>query len=122
MVFTLLAVFVACLGLYALAAYTAEQRTKEIGIRKVMGASVPQLVALLSHDFLRLVIIAVMVGIPAGYYLMNQWLESFAYRVNMNMVMFLLAGLVSILIAMLTVGYKSIMASMANPVQSLRSE
>jgi len=121
-VFSALAIVIACLGLYALAAFMAEQRTKEIGIRKVMGASVPQLVSLLSKDFLWLVGIAVVVGIPVGYYLMDQWLEGFAYKTTIDSMVFVLAGVISLLIAWLTVSYESLKAAMANPVQSLRNE
>jgi putative ABC transport system permease protein len=117
-----IAIFIACLGLYALAAFTAEQRTKEIGIRKVMGASVPQLVTLLSTDFLKLVLIAVAVGIPAGYYLMNRWLEAFAYKTSIGTVVFVLAAGISLLIAWFTVSVESIKAAVTNPVKSLRNE
>ncbi|MBY0434309.1 MAG: ABC transporter permease [Cyclobacteriaceae bacterium] len=122
MLFAGLAIFVACLGLYALAAFTAEQRSKEIGIRKVMGASVPQLVNILSRDFILLVLIAFVIGIPAAYYLMNQWLDSFAYRTNISVTVFIIAGLVSLVIAWLTVSFESLKAANANPVKSLRSE
>jgi putative ABC transport system permease protein len=117
-----IAIFLACLGLYALAAFTTEQRTKEIGIRKVMGASVPQLVSLLSKDLLWLVGIAVILGIPAGYYLMHLWLEGFAYKTTLNITVFAWAAIISLLIAWLTVGYESIKAARANPVSSLRNE
>jgi putative ABC transport system permease protein len=117
-----LAIFVACLGLYALAAFTAEQRTKEIGIRKVMGASVPQLVTMLSKDFLILVTIAFVVGVPIAYYLMNQWLEGFAYKTTIDVFVFFLAGIVSLGIAWFTVSFESFKAANANPVKSLRSE
>jgi putative ABC transport system permease protein len=117
-----IAIFIACLGLYALAAFTAEQRTKEIGIRKVMGASVPQLVTLLSTDFLRLVLIAVVFGIPAGYYLMNRWLEAFAYKTSISILVFVLAAGISLVIAWFTVSVESIKAAVTNPVKSLRSE
>jgi putative ABC transport system permease protein len=121
-VFSVLAIVIACLGLYALAAFMAEQRTKEIGIRKVMGASVSQLVSLLSKDFLVLVGIAVVVGIPVGYYLMEQWLQGFAYKTTIDSMVFVLAGMISLLIAWLTVSYESLKAAMTNPVQSLRNE
>jgi putative ABC transport system permease protein len=122
LLFSALAIIIACLGLYALAAFTAEQRTKEIGIRKVMGASVPQLVALLSREFMVLVLIAIGVGIPAGYYLMDQWLQGFAYKTTIGMSIFIVAGLLSVAIAWITVGYESVKASLANPTQSLRNE
>lgn len=117
-----LAIVVACLGLYALAAYTAEQRTKEIGIRKVMGASVNQLIGLLSQDFVRLVLIAIVLGIPIGYYLMTEWLNTFAYRIDLHATLFVIAGLISLLIALITVSFESFRAARANPVKSLRSE
>jgi putative ABC transport system permease protein len=122
LLFASLAIFVACLGLYALAAFTAEQRTKEIGIRKVMGASVPHLVLMLSKDFMILVGIAFVIGIPAGYYIMEQWLKGFAYKTNIDVVVFLFAGAASILIAWLTVSFESYKAASNNPVKSLRSE
>lgn len=117
-----IAIFIACLGLYALAAFTAEQRTKEIGIRKVMGASVPQLVTLLSKDFLKLVMIAVAVGMPVSYYLTERWLESFAYKTNIGVTVFILAGSLSLFISWITVGFESVKASVSNPVNSLRNE
>jgi putative ABC transport system permease protein len=122
LLFASLAIFVACLGLYALAAFTAEQRTKEIGIRKVMGASVPQLVLMLSKDFMILVGIAFLIGIPIGYYIMENWLEDFAYRTNIDALIFVFAGAVSIFIAWLTVSFESFKAARNNPVKSLRSE
>lgn len=122
LLFTGLAVLVACLGLYALSAFTAEQRTKEIGIRKVMGATVPQLINMLSKDFLILVALAWLVGMPAGYYLMQQWLSGFAYRMELTIFIFISAGLISLAIAWLTVSIESFKAASANPVKSLRSE
>lgn len=122
LVATSIAIFIACLGLYALAAFTAEQRTKEIGIRKVMGASVPQLVSLLSRDFLRLVVVAVVIGIPTGYYLMNRWLEGFAYKTTIGWSVFVSAAVLSLLIAWLTVSFESVKAAVSNPVNSLRNE
>ncbi|MDL5047966.1 ABC transporter permease [Oscillatoria amoena NRMC-F 0135] len=117
-----IAIFIACLGLYALAAFTAEQRTKELGIRKVMGATVPQLILLLSKDFLKLVLIAVVVGIPVGYYLMNTWLEGFAYKTSIGITVFAAASVISLLIAWLTVSFESVKASFSNPINSLRNE
>lgn len=122
LLFSALAIFIACLGLYALAAFTAEQRTKEIGIRKVMGASVLQLVTLLSKDFLKLVMIAIVVGIPVGYYLMDRWLEGFAYKTSIGVTVFIFAGVLSLAIAWITVGFESVKASLTNPVNSLRNE
>lgn len=122
MLFAGLAIFVACLGLYALAAFTAEQRTKEIGIRKVMGASVSHVVGMLSRDFMVLVAIAFVIGIPAGYYMMDKWLEGFAYRTDITLIVFLSAGFISMIIAGVTVSFESFRAAKANPVKSLRSE
>ncbi len=122
LLFAGLAIFIACLGLYALAAYTTERRTKEIGIRKALGASVFQLAQMLSGDFVKLVIVSFIVAAPLGYYLMNQWLQGFAYRVNVNILVLVLAGALSVLIAWLTVGIESVKAARTNPVKSLRSE
>lgn len=118
----MLAVVIACLGLYGLAAFSAEQRTKEIGIRKVLGASVKNLVGLLSKEFLRLVIIANIIAWPLAWYAMNQWLQNFAYRINIAWWVFVLAGGLALLIALLTVAYQAIKAAVANPVKSLRYE
>lgn len=122
LLFAGLAIFVACLGLYALAAFTAEQKTKEIGIRKVMGASVSQLVNMLSKDFILLVGISFVIGIPASYYLMEKWMQGFAYRTEIGVGVFALAGMVSLVIAWLTVSIESFKAASNNPVKSLRSE
>ncbi|MEX0722305.1 MAG: ABC transporter permease [Gracilimonas sp.] len=120
--FTLLALFIAALGLFGLAAYSAEQRTKEIGIRKVMGASVANIVALLSKDFVKLVILGFIIAIPIAWYAMNQWLADFAYRIEIGPGIFVLAGAAALVIALLTVSWQSIKAAIANPVDSLRSE
>ncbi|MBL7865334.1 MAG: ABC transporter permease [Cyclobacteriaceae bacterium] len=122
LIFASLAIFVACLGLYALAAYTTERRTREIGIRKTLGASVTQLANMLSKDFIMLVLISFVVAAPLGYYLMSSWLEGFAYRVTLNPLIFLGAGVLSLVIAWLTVGFESVKAALMNPVESLRSE
>lgn len=121
-IFAGLAIFVACLGLYALAAYSTERRTREIGIRKTMGASVSQLTALLSKDFMVLVIISFLIAAPLGYYLMSSWLQGFAYRVQLSVVVFFGAGILAFAIALITVGIESVKAAVANPVNSLRSE
>ncbi len=121
-IFTGLAIFVACLGLLALAAFLAEQRTKEIGIRKVMGASVRSIVLLLSKGFTRLVLIAFVIAIPLAYWAMQTWLSDFAYRIEISVWPFLLAGGVALLIAWLTVSYQSIKAALANPIDALRDE
>lgn len=117
-----LAIFVACLGLYALAAFTAEQKTKEIGIRKVMGATVPHLINMLSKDFLLLVLISFVIGIPASFFLINKWLTSFAYRTEIGIGVFALAGFVSIVIAWLTVSIESFKAANSDPVKSLKND
>ncbi len=120
--FAVLAILIACLGLFGLAAFTAEQRTKEIGIRKVLGASVLSIVGLLSKDFLKLVFIAILIASPLAWYAMSQWLKDFAYRIDIAWWMFALAGLLAVGIALLTVSFQSIKAALMNPVKSLRSE
>jgi putative ABC transport system permease protein len=120
--FSILAIFIACLGLLGLAAYVTQQRTKEIGIRKVLGASVTNIVGLLSKDFLKLVGIALLVAAPVAWYAMRRWLSDFAYRIDLSWWMFALAGALAILIAFLTVSYQSIRAAVANPINSLKDE
>ncbi|WP_020606313.1 ABC transporter permease [Spirosoma spitsbergense] len=120
--FTILAVLIACLGLFGLAAFAAEARTKEIGIRKVLGASIGSVVTLLSKDFLKLVGIAIIIGLPLAWYLTGQWLQNFAYHVDIAWWVFAGAGLLAIGIALLTVSFQSIKAALMNPVKSLRSE
>ena len=120
--FTSLSIFIACLGLFGLATFMAQQRTKEIGVRKVLGASVTSIVALLSKDFLKLVLIAIAVSVPLAWYAMNRWLQDFAYRIDMPWWVFALAGVVAVLIAFVTVFYQSVKAALMNPVVSLRSE
>ena len=117
-----LAILIACLGLFGLAAFMAEQRTKEIGVRKVLGASVSSIVGLLSKDFLRLVFIAILIASPLAWYAMHRWLEDFAYRIDIAWWVFALAGLLAVGIALLTVSFQSIKAALMNPVKSLRSE
>jgi len=121
-IFSVLIIFVACLGLFGLATYTAEQRTKEIGIRKVLGASVTQVTQMLSKEFLKLVLIASLIAFPAAWWAMNKWLQSFAYRINISWWVFLVAALAALLIALFTVSFQAIKAAIANPVQSLRTE
>ena len=121
-VFALLAILVACLGLFGLAAFTTQQRVKEIGIRKVLGASVSGITALLAKDFIKLVLIAIVVASPLAWYLMKQWLQDFAYRIEIQWWMFVLAGALAVGIAFLTISFQSIKAALANPVKSLRSE
>jgi putative ABC transport system permease protein len=120
--FSILAIFIACLGLYGLATFTAEQRTKEIGIRKVLGASVTNVVGLLSKDFLKLVLLANVIAWPLAWWAMRQWLQDFAYRTEVSPWVFVLAGGSALVIALLTVSYRAIRAGLANPVKSLRTE
>lgn len=120
--FASLAILIACLGLFSLAAYTAARRTKEIGVRKVMGASVNQIVLLLSKDFTRLVVIAFFIATPIAAVLMNRWLDDFAFRIDLPFHIFALAGFLALLIAWLTVSYQSIKAALGNPVKALRHE
>lgn len=122
LIFALLAIFISCLGLFGLASFTAEQRTKEIGIRKVLGANIPQIVQLLSKDFLRLVFISLIIAIPIAWYSMQRWLQDFAYRIEISWWVFVAAGLAAVLIAILSVSFQSIRAALANPVDSLRAE
>jgi putative ABC transport system permease protein len=120
--FTFLSLFIACLGLFGLAAYTAERRTKEIGIRKVLGATFSNLVTLLSKDFAKLVLIAVIIAFPVAWWAMNKWLADFAYRINISPWVFIAAGVVALMIALLTVSFQSVKAAVMNPVKSLRTE
>jgi len=120
--FSLLAVLIACLGLFGLATYMAEQRTKEIGVRKVLGASVPNIVSMLSKDFLLLVLISFVIAVPVAWWGMNKWLQDFAYRINIGWWIFIVAGVIALLIALITVSFQAIKAAIANPVKSLRTE
>jgi putative ABC transport system permease protein len=120
--FTFLAIFIACLGLFGLGSFTAERKTKEIGIRKVLGASLGQLLLLLSKDFVQLVIVANLLAWPIVWYAMNQWLQGFAYRTSLNWLMFFLTAAAAVAIALLTVSFQTIKAALANPVESLRYE
>jgi len=120
--FTFLAIVIACLGLFGLAAYAAEQRTKEIGIRKVLGANIATLVGLLSRDFIKLVLVAIVIATPIAWFAMQQWLHDFAYRADMHWWLIAIAGLAAIIIAFVTVSFQAIKAALTNPVKSLRSE
>jgi ABC-type antimicrobial peptide transport system permease subunit len=122
LLFCILAIFVACLGLFGLAAFMAEQRKKEIGVRKVLGASVFSITKMLSTDFVKLVFISLVISFPIAYWVMNNWLENFAYRININWSVFVISGLIAIAIALFTVSFQSIKAAMINPVKSLRTE
>jgi putative ABC transport system permease protein len=121
-IFSGIAIFISCLGLLGLAAYTAQVRTREIGVRKVLGASVGGILRLLAFDFMKLVVIAIVIATPASWYFMNKWLQDFAYKINVGWFVFVLAGLLAIVIALLTISFQSIKAALANPVKSLRTE
>jgi putative ABC transport system permease protein len=121
-VFAGLAIFTACLGLFGLASFMAEQRTKEVGIRKVLGATAMNVTALLSKDFVKLVLVANLIAWPVAWYAMNRWLQDFAYRINISWWVFALAGGLALLIALLTVSAQAIKAALANPVEALRYE
>lgn len=120
--FSVLAILIACLGLLGLATYTAEQRTKEIGIRKVLGANIGSIVGLLSRDFIKLVLIAIVLATPVAWYGMNKWLEGFAYQVPVHWWVFLIAGVLAVIVALVTISFQAVKAAMMNPVKSLKSE
>jgi putative ABC transport system permease protein len=120
--FTVLAVFISCLGLFGLSLFMVEQRTKEIGIRKTLGASVSHLVGLMSKDFLLLVVVANVISWPVSYFIMNKWLQNFVYRINFELWVFALAAALALFIALLTIAYQTFKAATANPVDSLRYE
>jgi putative ABC transport system permease protein len=121
-IFSAFAIFVACLGLLGLTLFATTQRTKEIGVRKVLGASVANIVVLISRDFLRLVLFAFLIASPIAWYVMHQWLKDFAYRINMSVWIFLFAGSLALIIALATISFQAVRAAMANPVKSLRTE
>jgi putative ABC transport system permease protein len=121
-VFALVAIVISCLGLFGLAAYTAQVRTREIGVRKVLGASVGQLVQLLARDFIRLVLLAILISVPPSWYLMNKWLEDFAYKIGIPWTVFFLSAMLAIGIALLTISFQSVKAALVNPVKNLRTE
>jgi putative ABC transport system permease protein len=121
-IFTGLALFIACLGLMGLAAYLAEQRKKEISVRKVLGATISQVVVLMSKDFARLMIIAFVFATPLAYYMMKNWLDGFAYRVEISAPVLVAGGVAVIVIALLAVSYQAIRAALLNPVESLKEE
>jgi putative ABC transport system permease protein len=120
--FAVLAIIIACLGLFALAAFMAEQRSKEIGIRKVLGASVENITRLLSMDFVKLVILSIVIASPIAWWGMTKWLQDFTYRAPISWWIFAGAGMVAIMIALLTVSYQSIKAAIANPIKALKTE
>jgi putative ABC transport system permease protein len=119
---TALAIIISCMGLYGLSIFVAERRVKEIGIRKVLGASVPGIVTMLSKDFIKLVGISFVIAVPIGWYLMGEWLSGFEYKIDLGIMVFILAGIVSFLIAWITIGFESVKAALGNPVNALRSE
>ena len=121
-IFCGLAIFVACLGLFGLAAFMAEQRKKEIGIRKVLGASILGITQMLSKDFVKLVLTALVIAFPIAFWLMERWLQSFAYRIDIGWDVFFVAGLCALVIALFTVSFQSVRAALMNPVKSLRTE
>ena len=121
-IFAMIAIIISCLGLFGLSAFTAEQRRKEIGVRKVLGSSVTSIIKLLSKDFMRLVLIAILVAGPLAWWVMKNWLQSFAYRIEINFWVFILAALIAICVALLTVGFQAFKAALANPVKCLRTE
>ena len=121
-VFAALAIIISCLGLFGLAAYTAERRTKEIGIRKLLGASVAGLAGLLSMEFVKLVIVSTLLAFPLAWYAMNNWLQNYAYRVSINWWVFVAAGVAAMLIAVVTISFQAIKAALMNPVKSLKTE
>ncbi|MEP6005264.1 MAG: FtsX-like permease family protein, partial [Maribacter dokdonensis] len=120
--FTILAIFISCLGLFGLISYVAEQKKKEIGVRKVLGASVQSVVKLLTKDFIKLVLIAFVLASPIAYYFISRWLEGFTYRIEIKWWVFLASGVLVMVITFLTVGLQSLKSAAANPVKSLRSE
>ncbi len=120
--FSVFSILIACLGLFGLASFVAQQRTKEIGIRKVLGASVAGLVGLMSKDFVRLVLVANLIAWPLAYFAMNRWLQDFAYRINIGIEIFLFSGLLALAIVLLTVSFQAIKAAVANPAEALRYE
>jgi len=120
--FTILTIIIACLGLFGLITFTVEKRVKEIGIRKVLGAGVGSMVTLLITSLLKVVLISLLVAVPLSWLVMNKWLEDFAYRIHLEWWMFLASGIISIIIALITLSFQAIKAAIANPVTSLRSE
>ena len=121
-IFSCLAIFIACLGLFGLSAFTISQRIKEIGVRKVLGASVPQIVVELSRSFLALVIIASVIALPVAWMFMHRWLLGFAFRIDLSWWVFLSAGIIAFIIAFATISFQAVKAANMNPVKSLRSE
>jgi len=121
-IFSGIAIFLCCLGLLGLVSFIAEQKTKEIGIRKVLGASVASIATLLSKDFIKMVLIAIVIASPVAWWAMNKWLEEFVYRIHITWWMFAAAGVLALLIALSTISFQAIKAALVNPAQSLRTE
>jgi len=121
-IFSCIAIFIACLGLFGLSAFTISQRVKEIGIRKVLGASVSEIVRVIAKDFLKLVAVAAIIAFPIAWFSMHRWLQDFAYRISISWWIFVVAGVVALCIALLTISFQAIKAALANPVKSLRNE
>ena len=121
-VFTAISLLIIMLGLLGLIAFIANQKTKEIGIRKILGASVPNILLLLTKEFLKWILLANVIAWPIAYYFMNNWLKDFAYRINITLWPFLLSGIIALLIAIATVSYQSVKAALANPAKSLKCE
>jgi putative ABC transport system permease protein len=121
-IFAGIAILLACLGLFGLSAYAIQQRTKEIGVRKVLGASAANIALLVSNQFIRLVIIAFVIAAPLSWFVMTNWLQDFTYRINISWIIFAVTGFLTLLITLLTVSFQSVKAAMSNPVKSLRTE
>ena len=119
---TLLAIFIACLGLFGLASFATKQRTKEIGIRKIIGATIPHIMWLLNSEFLKLTVLGCFLAWPVAYFVMDKWLQNFPYRVSMQWWVFLLSSIAACVVALLSISYQSIKSATANPVDSLRYE
>ena len=122
MYFSIVSVLIACLGLYGLTSFATEQRTKEIGIRKVLGASIFSVTTLITKDFIKLVVVAIAIASPIAWYFMNKWLEDFSYKIDIQWWFFVVAGIVAVSIAVVTVSYQAIRAALMNPVRSLKAE
>ena len=118
----LITIFISCIGLFGLGMFTTQKRTKEIGIRKILGASITSILTMLTKDFVILIIIALLVATPLSWLMMNRWLQEFAYHINISWVVYVLAGFSAIVIALLTVSYQAIKVALANPVKSLKTE
>lgn len=121
-IFSFLAIFIACLGLFGLSSFIADRRTKEIGIRKILGASVPKIVTILNKSFIKWVLLANLFAWPAAWYVMNRWLQNFAYRIDLSWWMFVLAAVLALLIALIIISFQTVKAALKNPVDSLRYE